>query len=361
MSKLTFENVTKKFGKVTAVDHLNLKVKDKEFLVLLGPSGCGKTTILRLVAGLEKLDEGSIYLDGTVINDLSPKDRNIAMVFQDYALYPHLNVFDNMGFALRNFGVPKLEVEKKVKETAKLLEIGDLLERKPKQLSGGQKQRVALGRAIVREPKIFLLDEPLANLDAKLRVEMRKELKKLQHRLGVTTIYVTHDQVEAMALGHRIAVLREGMLQQTDSADNLYNHPTNKFVAGFIGSPSMNFFECDLIEKHGKLAVDAGFFVLPLHPKIARSLISTNANPELILGVRPESIYVTDGEHKNAITACVETVETLGAYQIAYLTVDRTPLTVQLNPADKIRTKKIKILFGEKIHLFNRKTKMAFA
>src|SRR5215210_5418756 len=243
MASVTLDHVTKRFGEVTAVNDININVNDKEFLVLVGPSGCGKSTTLRLIAGLEELSSGNIYIGDRLVNDVAPKDRDIAMVFQSYALYPHMSVYDNLAFGLKLRKTPKKEIDRRVHEAAEILGIGTLLNRKPKQLSGGQRQRVALGRAIVREPKVFLMDEPLSNLDAKLRVQTRAELIKLHRRLGITTVYVTHDQVEAMTMGDRIAVMSNGVVQQCDKPLVLYNHPVNLFVAGFIGSPAMNFFE----------------------------------------------------------------------------------------------------------------------
>lgn len=362
MNKIVFKNVTKRFGKVIAVDHLNLRVKDKEFIVLLGPSGCGKTTILRLLAGLEEMDEGSIHLEGKLINDMTPKDRNIAMVFQDYALYPHMSAFDNMAFGLRNLGTPKHEIERMIKETTKLLQIEHLLERKPKQLSGGQKQRVALGRAIVRKPQAFLLDEPLSNLDAKLRVQMRVELRKLQRELGVTTVYVTHDQIEAMSLSDRIVLIKDGILQQVGPPDELFNHPLNKFVAGFIGAPSMNFIECSLVERHGSFALDGGSFTLPLRPEITDVIKDAASGTELLLGVRPADIYIADGKQENTITAKVETVESLGEDKLAHFNIGNKNIVIaRLNPKEKINPgEKVKILFdSKKIHIIDRKTEVA--
>ena len=243
MAQVVLDHVTKQFGNVTAVNDLSISVRDKEFLVLVGPSGCGKTTALRMVAGLEEVSGGTISIGDRVVNDVSPKDRDIAMVFQSYALYPHMNVYDNMAFGLKMRHIPKEEIGRRVKEAASILGIEMLLDRKPKALSGGQRQRVALGRAIVREPAVFLMDEPLSNLDAKLRVATRAELIKLHQRLQTTIIYVTHDQVEAMTMGTRIAVMRDGVLQQLESPKNIYEHPANMFVAGFIGSPAMNFFD----------------------------------------------------------------------------------------------------------------------
>ncbi|HZW27289.1 MAG TPA: ABC transporter ATP-binding protein, partial [Trueperaceae bacterium] len=241
MAEVVLENVYKRFGNVTAVADFNLHIQDQEFMVFVGPSGCGKTTTLRMIAGLEEISEGTIRIGDRVVNDVPPKDRDIAMVFQNYALYPHMNVYQNMSFGLRLRRTPKAEIDKRVREAAGILQIEHLLDRRPRELSGGQRQRVALGRAIVREPKVFLMDEPLSNLDAKLRVEMRASISKLHQRLGVTTIYVTHDQVEAMTMGTRIVVMKDGYIQQVDTPINLYDRPTNKFAAGFIGSPAMNF------------------------------------------------------------------------------------------------------------------------
>src|SRR5574340_1266455 len=255
MASVTYENVVKKFGDMVAVDNMNFHVKDKEFLVLVGPSGCGKTTALRLLAGLEEISAGNIYIGDRVVNDVAPKDRDIAMVFQSYALYPHMSVYHNMAFGLRLRQTPKPEIDRRVKEAADILGIGQLLQRKPKQLSGGQRQRVALGRAIVREPKVFLMDEPLSNLDAKLRVQTRAEISKLHQRLETTFIYVTHDQTEAMTMATRIAVMRDGILQQLDTPQQLYDKPNNLFVAGFIGSPAMNFFNMKLVKEGADLFV----------------------------------------------------------------------------------------------------------
>ena len=249
MVKVTLENVTKIFGKVVAVKNFSLDIKDGEFIILVGPSGCGKTTTLRTIAGLEEVTAGEIYIGERLVNDVPPKDRDIAMVFQNYALYPHMDVYRNMSFGLRLRKVPKHEIDRIVKQTAELLGIRELLDRKPKELSGGQRQRVALGRAIVRDPKVFLFDEPLSNLDAKLRIAMRAELLALHQRLKTTTIYVTHDQLEAMTMGDRIVVMNEGVIQQVDTPQNVYDHPVNRYVAGFIGSPSMNFIDCVVARK----------------------------------------------------------------------------------------------------------------
>ncbi len=264
MASVTYEHVTKKFGDVAAVDDLDIKVDDKEFLVLVGPSGCGKTTALRCLAGLEEISDGKIMIGDRLVNDVAPKDRDIAMVFQSYALYPHLSVFDNMAFGLKLRKVPKDEIKRRVDKAAETLGIADMLNRKPRQLSGGQRQRVAVGRAIVREPKVFLFDEPLSNLDAKLRVQMRAEISKIHQQLQTTFIYVTHDQMEAMTMATRIAVINKGKLQQLDTPQNLYNFPANLFVAGFIGSPAMNFFPAKIRRDGSKMIADANEFSVPL-------------------------------------------------------------------------------------------------
>ncbi len=260
MASVTYKNVYKSFGDVTVITDLNMEIADKEFVVFVGPSGCGKSTSLRMLAGLEEISDGDILIGDRVVNDVPPKDRDIAMVFQSYALYPHMSVYDNMAFGLKLRKTPKAEIDRRVKEAADILGLGNLLDRKPKALSGGQRQRVAVGRAIVREPAVFLMDEPLSNLDAKLRVSARAEITKLHKRLGTTFIYVTHDQVEAMTMGDRIAVLADGILQQIDSPRALYKTPNNVFVAGFIGSPSMNFFNATIVQEEGKMIVDSGDF-----------------------------------------------------------------------------------------------------
>ena len=287
MAKVLIKSLTKRFGDVVAANKVNLEVQDKEFVVLLGPSGCGKTTILRCIAGLETPNEGEIYIGDRLVKGLEPKERDIAMVFQTYALYPHMTVFQNLAFPLENANVPKAQIKEKVEATAKLLQIGALLDRRPKQLSGGQRQRVALGRAMVREPQVFLMDEPLSNLDAKLRVYMRAELKKLQKELGVTTIYVTHDQVEAMTMGDRVAILNQGVLQQFGST--IYFHPVNVFVAGFIGTPPTNFFDCNLI-REDNYVFDAGPFKYPVPEPLLEK--AKNWPSSIVLGVRPQDVMV---------------------------------------------------------------------
>ena len=289
MAKVLIKNLTKRFANVVAVDKVNLEVKDKEFVVLLGPSGCGKTTVLRCIAGLESPEEGEIYIGDRLVNELEPKERDIAMVFQTYALYPHMTVYQNLAFPLENANVPKLQIKEEVEKTAKLLQIEHLLYRRPKQLSGGQRQRVALGRAMVRKPHVFLMDEPLSNLDAKLRVYMRAELKKLQKELGVTTIYVTHDQVEAMTMGDSVAILNHGALQQFGKASDIYFHPVNVFVAGFIGTPPTNFFDCNLT-KEKTYVFDAGTFKYPVPQKLIEKAQGWPSS--VVLGVRPQDVIV---------------------------------------------------------------------
>lgn len=312
LARVLLKNLTKRFGDVIAVNSLNLEVKDKEFLVLLGPSGCGKTTALRCIAGLETPEEGEIYIGDRLVNELDPKERNVAMVFQSYALYPHMTVFKNMSFPLENMKVPPDEINQRVKRTAELLQVDSLLDRKPKQLSGGQRQRVALGRAIVRDPTVFLMDEPLSNLDAKLRVYMRAELKKLQKELGVTTVYVTHDQVEAMTMGDKVAILNEGLLQQTGTPDDIYSRPSNIFVAGFIGSPPTNFFDCNLLGGE-PCSLDAGEFGYPLPEDVAEAAKQCTSDT-CVMGVRPQDIIVyKDAEKKKGLVkAVLDVVEPLG-------------------------------------------------
>jgi multiple sugar transport system ATP-binding protein len=350
------KNLTKRFGSVVAVDKLSLEAKDKEFVVLLGPSGCGKTTALRCIAGLETADEGEIYIGDRMVNDLDPKARNIAMVFQSYALYPHMTVFKNMAFPLENAKVPKDGIDKRVQEVAKLLKIESLLNRKPRQLSGGQQQRVALGRAIVREPQAFLMDEPLSNLDAKLRVYMRAELKKLQKELGVTTIYVTHDQVEAMTMGERIAILNEGVLQQFDSPDAVYSHPSNVFVAGFVGTPPINFFDCTLTSES---ILDAKEFKIKLPRDLAEAAKKAASN-EVVLGVRPQDVKVLNGKErekeKDLIKAQLYTTEPLGDTMILDLQIGAYIIKAVVSPYFEPE-KELWIKFPpERMYLFDKKT-----
>ena len=322
MAGVTFNHVSKDFGDQRVVSDLNIEVHDKEFLVFVGPSGCGKSTSLRMLAGLEEITEGEILIGDRVVNNVAPKDRDVAMVFQSYALYPHMTVYDNMAFGLKLRKTPKKIIDERVNEAANELGIGHLLDRRPRQLSGGQRQRVAVGRAIVREPAVFLMDEPLSNLDAKLRVEARSFISRLHQRLETTFIYVTHDQVEAMTMGTRICVLNEGELQQIDSPFNLYHNPHNVFVAGFIGSPSMNFFDAVLKDNGDSLIVDTGAFSLPVPASKADSFRS-HAGMEVICGIRPEDIHDTNFLPQGIIPANlssnVEVVEQMGNEVIIYL------------------------------------------
>ena len=311
MAPITFEHVTKRFDDAVAVDDLGIDVADGEFLVLVGPSGCGKTTALRMLAGLEEITDGRILIGDRVVNNVAPGARNVAMVFQSYALYPHITVYQNLAFSLRNFNVPKDEIERRVNDAAQILELGDYLKRKPKQLSGGQRQRVALGRAIVREPSAFLMDEPLSNLDAKLRVHMRAEVSRIQRRLGVATLYVTHDQVEAMTMGDRVAVLKDGLLQQCDTPRRMYEKPANVFVAGFIGSPAMNLIEAPIVD--GGVAFDGA--VVPVDRESLSRAVDKGERT-VTLGVRPESFDLSATGTGIAVT--VNVVEELGADAFAY-------------------------------------------
>jgi multiple sugar transport system ATP-binding protein len=356
LAEILLKNVTKRFENVVAVNNLSLKVEDKQFVVLLGPSGCGKTTALRCIAGLETPEEGEIYIGDRLVNDLDPKDRDVAMVFQNYALYPHMTVFNNLAFPLENMKFPKDEISKKVRQVAGLLEIEKFLSRKPKQLSGGQQQRVALGRAIVREPKVFLMDEPLSNLDAKLRVYMRAELKKLQEKIGVTTIYVTHDQVEAMTMGDEIAILKGGKLQQFDPPSRVYSQPANQFVAGFVGSPPANFFNCVLTEG-GNLETKE--FQYPLPEEILKAAKNATSE-EIVLGIRPQDVrvYKDSQAKKGLIEADLYTTEPLGDMLILDLQIGEGLYKVVLSPDFEIgQTDKFWIEFPiDKVYLFDKKT-----
>jgi multiple sugar transport system ATP-binding protein len=328
MAAVSFDEVTKQFGQSTvAVDHLTLSVNEGEFLILVGPSGCGKTTALRMVAGLEQVTSGEIAIDGRVVNDVVPTERDIAMVFQNYALYPHMSVFDNIAFPLRQQKVKKAAIRERVEEASRLLNIDELLERKPRELSGGQRQRVAIGRALVRRPKAFLMDEPLSNLDAKLRVQMRAELLSLHQRIGITTIYVTHDQTEAMTLGDRVVVMKHGVVQQVDAPERLYRKPANMFVAGFIGSPAMNFVEGTL--SSGSVVLGAHTVALPSH--ITQTL--NGRTGPVVVGVRPEDVVV--GDHADALPAQIEITEQLGPEMLVH--VDVPGVALAATEADEAR------------------------
>ncbi|MCC6905465.1 MAG: ABC transporter ATP-binding protein [Anaerolineae bacterium] len=364
MASVTYENVTKRWGDVIAVNDLNIEIPDKEFLVLVGPSGCGKSTSLRMLAGLEDISGGKIYIGDRVVNDVPPKDRDIAMVFQSYALYPHMTVADNMGFGLKLRGVPKAEIDRRVREAASELGLEPLLDRKPKALSGGQRQRVAVGRAIVREPQVFLMDEPLSNLDAKLRVEARALLARLHHRLETTFIYVTHDQVEAMTMGSRIVVLKDGILQQVDTPQVLYDHPANVFVAGFIGSPSMNFFEGTVVQENGQLFVDTGSFHMPV-PAHRVEGWSRELGRRVILGIRPENIhdveYMPANTQSVELEANVDVTELMGNEVFLYLKTGGNEYIARVDPRTKARVGvPMRVGFDpNKTHMFDAETEQA--
>jgi len=332
MAEIVLENVWKVYPDGTeAVRGLDLGITDGEFMVLVGPSGCGKTTALRMVAGLEAISKGSIRIGQRTVNTVPPKDRDIAMVFQDYALYPHMSVYDNMAFGLKIQKVAKGEIDARVREAAAILDLGEFLSRKPKALSGGQRQRVAMGRAIVRHPHVFLMDEPLSNLDAKLRVQMRSEIARVQHELGVTTIYVTHDQIEAMTMGDRVAVIRKGMLQQADTPQVLYEHPVNVFVAGFIGSPAMNLMEAQIVGSDATIAVEVGGFRLSVPPNVvaARPALRKYEGRKVILGIRPEDMedgaLVADSPADRRVTSTVELSESLGSDVVVHFKLNAPP------------------------------------
>jgi multiple sugar transport system ATP-binding protein len=361
MASVTYDQVSKRFGDVTAVNNLSLNIADKEFLVLVGPSGCGKTTALRLLAGLEEITEGQIMIEDRVVNDVAPKDRDIAMVFQSYALYPHMSVYDNMAFGLKLRKTPKDEIKRRVNQAAETLGIQNLLDRKPRQLSGGQRQRVAVGRAIVREPKVFLFDEPLSNLDAKLRVETRANLSKLHVQLQTTFIYVTHDQIEAMTMASRIAVINKGVLQQVDTPSMLYDHPNNMFVAGFIGSPAMNFFKANLVRGDGKLIVDGGSFKVEV-PSVMTEKYSSYVGKPVILGIRPEDIqdpnFLPPGIIPQPVDGRVDVTELMGNEIQLYLTSGEHSFVARVDPRTKVRMgDDIQIVFNMgNMHLFDPET-----
>lgn len=359
MERVILEDVSKNFGMVEAVKSFNLTVEDKEFAVLVGPSGCGKSTALRMIAGLEEPTRGVIYIGDRAVNDLPPKDRDIAMVFQEYALYPHMSVYKNMAFGLKLRKFPKDEIDQRVKWASEILGIQNLLERKPRQLSGGQRQRVAVGRAIVRKPAVFLFDEPLSNLDAKLRVQMRAELSKLHDRLQTTIVYVTHDQVEAMTMGTKIVVMKDGLIQQMGSPLEVYNHPVNMFVAGFIGSPVINFFPSRLILKEGRLFIDAEAFQLPIPEKKAfyyQSLVGS----EVIFGIRPSDIYdrlyAPDRLREKFIRAVVDVIEPLGSEIHLNVTAGKHTLIARVDVQTSVRVhQEIELALDlNKMHLFEK-------
>jgi multiple sugar transport system ATP-binding protein len=358
MAEVVLKEVSKIFqGNVVAVDKASIEVDDREFVVLVGPSGCGKSTFLRMIAGLEDATSGEIYIDGRLVNDVAPKDRDIAMVFQNYALYPHMSVFENMAFGLKLRKYPKEEIKQRVQDAAQILGIETLLERKPKALSGGQRQRVAVGRAIVRKPKVFLFDEPLSNLDAKLRVQMRTEISKLHSRLQATMIYVTHDQIEAMTMGDRIVVLKDGIIQQVAGPMTLYDSPVNKFVAGFIGSPSMNFIEGKIISDGG-LQLDEGTFKAKV-PAHAEAPLKEHVGKDVVFGIRPEAIHegTTDasGDGLTPFKATVEVVEPMGNETIVYVTTGKTPIVARLITRKEIKPdSEVDLLIDmRRVHVFD--------
>ncbi|MEM1557433.1 MAG: ABC transporter ATP-binding protein [Thermoproteota archaeon] len=354
MVSVRLENLTKYFGKVRAVEKINLTINDGEFLTFLGPSGCGKTTILRCIAGLESPTSGLIYFDDKVVNDLSPRERNVAMVFQSYALYPHMTVYDNIAFPLVVRKTPKDEIDRRVKEMAEFLHIEKILDRKPSEISGGERQRVALGRALIRKPTVFLMDEPLSNLDAKLRIYMRAELKALHRELGITTIYVTHDQVEAMTMSDRIALLNEGILQQVATPDELYYRPANVFTGSFIGSPPMNMTDAKLVEKDNRLYVDAAHFSLDVTE--FKSLLASHIGDEVIFGVRPEDISLHEAPGEGLIKARVYVAEPLGGKAIVSLHIGDILFKVETTETWKPEDTVWISINKKKIHLFDKKT-----
>jgi multiple sugar transport system ATP-binding protein len=360
MATIRFEQVTKTYGTVAAIKAADFEIHDQEFMVLVGPSGCGKSTLLRMIAGLEEISSGKLYIDEKVVNDLPPKDRDIAIVFQNYALYPHMTAYDNLAFGLKIRGLKKPAIREKVLEAARILEIEPLLDRKPKAMSGGQRQRIAIGRAIVRSPKVFLFDEPLSNLDAKLRGQMRLEIARLHQRLQTTVVYVTHDQVEAMTLGDRIAVINQGEIQQIDTPQHLYDHPQNRFVASFIGSPPMNFIPGRLEAAEGGLRfrADSGPFaaLLPARPGLGEYV-----NRPLTLGIRPEHLFAHPAKGADryaAFTADVQLLERLGHESFAFATVGPLQITARLAPEEAVAPPARLALFAEieRMHFFDGET-----
>ena len=366
MASLSLKGIEKKYPNgFHAVKNFNLDIADKEFIIFVGPSGCGKSTTLRMIAGLEDITDGTLEIDGKVMNDVEPKDRDIAMVFQNYALYPHMTVYDNMAFGLKLRKVPKDEIDKKVREAARILDLDKLLDRKPKALSGGQRQRVAMGRAIVRNPKVFLMDEPLSNLDAKLRVQMRIEISKLHESLGATIIYVTHDQTEAMTLGTRIVVMKDGVIQQVDTPQNLYNTPCNLFVAGFIGSPQMNFMDAVVNVAGNDVTLSIGNHVLRVPENKKKALIDGGYNGKtVVVGIRPEDVHddpdFIAANPGSVITSKIKVYELLGAEVFLYFDVEGTQMTARVNPRTELRTGDDAkfALDMNRIHIFDKETEL---
>ena len=360
MATVSIRRLNKKYDEVHAVKDVNLDIRDQEFMVLVGPSGCGKTTTLRMVAGLESITSGEVAIGNTVVNELPPMDRDIAMVFQNYALYPHMSVFDNMAFGLKMRKFERPEIEKRVKAAADILNIQELLARKPRQLSGGQRQRVALGRAIVRHPQVFLFDEPLSNLDAKLRVQMRVELKKLHARLGTTAVYVTHDQVEAMTLGDRVVVMRDGWVQQVGEPLELYNQPANRFVAGFIGSPAMNFADVTIAERDGVVRAANSGIDIGLAPAQAAGL-RPYTGQRVVLGIRPEDLHLAGDATPDSFEAEVEVVERLGAVTLLDIKVGPDTMVASVEPTVSARMgDRLRLTMDpERLHFFDAKSEAA--
>ncbi|MBR6400851.1 MAG: sn-glycerol-3-phosphate ABC transporter ATP-binding protein UgpC [Firmicutes bacterium] len=364
MAELKLKNIVKKYPNgFVAVKDFSLDIEDKEFIIFVGPSGCGKSTTLRMIAGLEDISAGELYIGDKMCNNVSPKDRDIAMVFQNYALYPHMTVYDNMAFGLKLRKVSREEINKKVHEAAKILDIEHLLDRKPKALSGGQRQRVAMGRAIVREPKVFLMDEPLSNLDAKLRVQMRSEISKLHHKLQTTFIYVTHDQTEAMTLGTRIVVLKDGIIQQVDTPQNLYNKPSNLFVAGFIGSPQMNFIDAKVVQVGPDVMVAFGEYRVKLPEAKTKALIEGGyVDKDIILGIRPEDVHDEDifisASPESVVEAHVEVTELLGAETNLFLIIAGQSITARVDSRSQAKIGDIiNVAFDvNRMHLFDKQT-----
>ena len=363
MASLSLKNICKVYPNgFEAVKNFNLEIADKEFIIFVGPSGCGKSTTLRMIAGLEDISSGELKIGDRVVNDVEPKDRDIAMVFQNYALYPHMTVYDNMAFGLKLRKVPKDEIDKMVKEAAKVLDLTQLLDRKPKALSGGQRQRVAMGRAIIRNPKVFLMDEPLSNLDAKLRVQMRIEIAKLHQRLGTTIIYVTHDQTEAMTLGTRIVVMKDGVIQQVDTPQNLYEKPQNLFVAGFMGSPQMNFLDAVVRVNGNAVTLEVAGQSIPLPPAKAKKLIDGGYNGKTVtMGIRPEDVYDSEmfiETAKCVFSSTIKVYELLGAEVFLYFDLGEFAMTARVDPRSNARPgDTVRFAFDvEKIHVFDKET-----
>ena len=366
MAGLSLEHIGKTYPNgFEGVKDFNLEIEDKEFIIFVGPSGCGKSTTLRMIAGLEDITSGTLKIDGRVVNDVEPADRDIAMVFQTYALYPHMTVYDNMAFPLMLRKVPQTDIDKAVHEAARILDLEKLLDRKPSALSGGQRQRVAMGRAIVRRPKVYLMDEPLSNLDAKLRVQMRAEISKLHDRLGATIIYVTHDQTEAMTLGTRIVVMKDGVMQQVDTPSKLYSEPCNLFVAGFIGSPQMNFIDATVVEKDGAVALAFGSNAVTL-PDAKAAALKPYVGKVVVMGIRPEDVveeheYAEGKALSEQIDATVTVYELLGSEAMIYGDVDGGQVSAHISATNPVRTgSRIKVAFDvDKLHVFDKDTELA--